>query len=393
MAEAPSIRHREFAGLNTQADASSLKNNELAVAVNVEVDDAKHLRGRAGLTRLGGTDVHSLFALGDALYYRTGTDLVRHDPVAGTAQVADTGLTGARTAYAGVLDRLFYSDGASARTLSDGEGARDWGVVPPATPAVAAVAGGLLPGAYLVAATYLAGAEESGAATPAQIQLTEGGLRVSVPASAQSGVTAKAIYVSQPGGERLYRVAVVANDGAAVDVGTLIAGVELDGLHKTPPPPCHLASVWNGRTVVGVSNFLLYSDPFRYERFDPLRQSIPLDSAITLFAALGPEAFVVGTERSIYRFTGDITAASMLKIADHGAIAGAATLADGAYVGDASQKLVAVFASPHGLCAVGAAGDVTNLTGKRYAPGPATSGSAVYIPDAGNHRVLFTLQP
>lgn len=389
----PDLVIDKFSGINNQAEPEDLEPGEFTAALNVDVDDKLSVRGRAGHTQIDANACHSLYAMTDALYLRDGTSLVRMDPVSRTKETVDTGLvSGAHTAYASVLDRLFYSDGSTARTLRDGEGPRAWGVIPPATPSIEAIAGALPAGKYLVTATYWIGNEESGAPTPAQIELTAGGIRVTVPASTQSGVTHKAVYLSKPSGEVLYLAAVVPNDGNGVDIGAAVAGRELDGLHKTPPPPGQLLETWNGRAIVGVGSFLLYSDPFRYERFDPIRQSIPFDSAVTMFAALGRAAFVVGTENGIYRFDGDIATSTMTRIAGHGAILGASTVIDGAMAGEgAQQELLALFVSPQGLCTVGSTGGVTNLTAKRYAPPQSTRGSAAYIPSTGNHRALFAL--
>lgn len=382
---------KEFSGINNQAAAEDLEPGEFTAASNVDVDDKLSVRGRVGHTKIDSDACHSLYGLTDALYYCAGPALMRMDPITRATQVADNGLTGT-VAYASVLDRLYYSDGHIARTLCDGEDARDWGVVPPLPPVVSQVAGSLPYGTYLVAATYLVNGEESGAATPQPIEVTAGGIQVTVPVSPQAAVTAAAVYISKAGGEILYRAVTTPNDGAPVVIGADISGVMLDGLHKTPPPPGQMVAVWNGRAIVGAGSFLLYSDPFRYERFDPMRQNIPLDSEVTIFAALDATAFVVGTEKAIYRFTGDVSASSLTKIAEHGAIKGVVAIVDAAFIKKGAQGLMAVFATPHGFCAVGPSGEVTNLTAERYAVARASAGSAVYVPDDGNHKVLFALE-
>lgn len=386
------LTFKDFSGINNQADTSRLEAGDLASAINMDVDDARQLRARAGHVLLTADNAHSLFGMGQVLYYRNDSTLKRFDIAASSAAVIDTGLTG-DTAYASLLDNLFYTDGQRARTFSMAQGAQDWGIVPPPRPQVQEAAGNLPPGDYLVSATYLGG-DESGAPTPVQISITAGGIAVTVPSSVQTGVTGKAIYLSTTGGEVLYRAAAVPNHGAAVVVGSPAAGAVLETLHKTPPPPGQLLALWNGKAIVGTGAFLLYSEPFRYTLFDPLRQNIAFESAVTMFAALGTAAFVVGTETAVYRFDGDISTAAMTKIAAHGAIRGAVAVVDAALMRDGVQGLMAVFASPAGICAVGASGDVMNMTAKRYAPAkPATSGSAVYVPERGNHRVLFTLEP
>lgn len=386
------VKLRGFTGINNQAAADALAKTDFAVATNVDVDDAKRIRRRAGSIQRLSADSHSMFPVGDALYYRTGAELRRADPVSWVDQLMDTGL-GGNTVYGAVGDRLFYSDGAVARTLKDGEGARSWGITPPLfAPAMAQAAGALPTGGYLCTMTYrTAEGLESGAPTPERLEL-EGGIAFTMPVSADPAVTEKVVYLSRAGGETLYRAFAVANATMSATYGGDGSdfGAELETLHKTPPPASQLIGAWNGRMAVGTANFLLYSDLFRYEQFDPIRQSVPFDNTVTLIAALTPKACIVGTSASIWRLDGgDFASAAVTQLADYGAIPGSGCTAD-MFADDGAVTRSVFFASPKGLCMANAT-ELVNLTGKRYRTA-ATQGSSLFRGADGNHQAIFSLR-
>lgn len=393
------VKFEAFAGINNQAAPERLTPSDLAAAINVDVDDAQRLVSRTGYALRHAGNVHSLQACAGMLYFRADGNLCRMDVESGVTSVADSGLSG-ETAYVALSDRLYYSDGSTARRLVDGEAARNWGITPPlALPALSEVHGALPPGRYLVTLAFLRDdMAQSGAPTPAAIDVTQGGIRMDgLPTSTEPGVTFKAIYISMAGGEALHLAMVIDNaqtsasyEGDGSDFGYL-----LDTLHKTPPPPSLVMAVWNGRVLLGASNFILYSDAYWPELFDPLRQSIPLDSAVTLFAPLTPDACVVATEGAIYRLEGgDINAVRIVQLADFGAIRGTLATADGATLSDSGTLgRVAVFASQRGICVVGGTGEVSCPGLKRYAlAGGFTAGASVVRERAGLKQAIFSLR-
>lgn len=370
----------QFTGVNNQLSPEDMGKADLAACTNFDVNDSGSLVGRPGLERVWTGDAHSLAGALGMLFFRSQDKLLRLD--GSVATEVDAGLAGP-TCYIEAAHRLYYSDGARCRVLADGQ-TKPWGMPPPVIDI-----GGAAPGNCLVTATYLRGHNEFGAATPASV-----GESVTVSVPDHPDATHKAIYLSHPGGSVLYRAAVVPASSGPITVNASMAtGPELETLHKTPPPGHAVSAAWNGRLLVGVGPFLLFSAPFRFELFDPLRQSIPFSHEVTMLASVSPDSLIVGTTHAIYRLSGaDIAGAAPLQIAEFGAVRGAHALVDASLVLEGGQGVGVVFATAGGFCFAGADGSVANLSGSRFRPGAYSSGSACFSRRPGNHSVTFTLR-
>lgn len=374
------IIFKQFTGVNNQASADDMAPADLAACVNFDVNDSGSLVGRPGLELAWTGEAHSLAGALGALYFRSQDKLMRLDGTVATE--VDAGLAGP-TCYVEAANRLFFSDDQQCRVLADGQ-VSPWGMPPPSFSL-----GGAPSGDCLITAIYMRGATEYGAATPRSV-----GDSVTITIPDHTGATHKAVYMSRPGGSTLYRAAVVpALSGPVQVTASMATGPELDTLHKTPPPAHSLSAAWNGCLLIAVGAFLLHSDPFRLELFDPLRQSIPFPREITMVAAASPGALIVGTTDAIYRLTGSsIAGASITQIAEFGAIRGAHALVDASLLRDGMQGVGVVFAAAGGICFASEDGGVANLSGTRFQPGEFSSGSACFSRRAGNHSVLFSLR-
>lgn len=370
----------QFTGVNNQLAPDDMGASDLAACTNLDVNDAGSLVGRLGLERVWAGEAHSLAGALGALFFRSEDKLMRLDGSA--AEALDAGL-GGPTCYVEAAHRLYYSDGTLCRVLADGQ-AQAWGLPPPAFDL-----GGAPAGDCLVTATYLRGRDEFGARTPASV-----GESFTVDVPDHPGATHKAVYLSRPGSSVLRRAAVVPAASGPITINADMAtGPALETLHKTPPPGHAVSAAWNGRVLVGAGAFLLYSDPFRFGLFDPMRQSMPFSHEVTALVAVSPSALIVGTTDAVYRLSGpDIAGASLVQIADFGAVRGAHALVDASLVLEGGQGVGVVFATAGGFCFAGPDGGVTNLSGSRFRPGEFSSGSACFSRRAGNHSVLFTLR-
>ena len=379
----------KFRGINNQDAASAMKPDDLAGCVNFVVDDGGQLFTRPGLDQAWAGVAHSIVEFDGQIYFRTGTSLMR---LGSTSVAVDSSLGTGSTCYAKAPGALLYSDGNSCRMLERGASA-SWGITPPAFSAVSTeLDASKHTHKALATVTYMRGRYESGASTPVEIGCTASGASatVTIPDSAQA--THKAIYMSMPGGETMRLAAVIPNGQTSATVTATASGPELQTLHKTPPPPHALSAVRNGRALVAVDNFILYSDPFKFDLFDPIRQSIPFQATVTMLAEVSPDALIVGTTAGVYRLAGaDMDAVSIIKLSDLGVPLGAYATVDASLFSQ-GQGLAVVFASAGGFCLVGQDGGVTNLTGDRYRPGPFMAGSSAFSRQPGNHSVVFSLR-
>jgi hypothetical protein len=367
-----------FRGLNNQRSAEQMPAEDLVGCTNLMVNDDGALVSRPGLTRKFTGAAHSLTSFNGQLFFRTGSELVMHGA---TNTAVDSLLGSGRTCYAKTPSALLYSDGVSCRMLESGE-AGPWGLPPPQFTVFGGVGGNVQ-----ITATYIRGRYESGAGTPVAVGTTA---TISIPPIA--GATHKAVYMSMPGGEVLRRVAMVPISHPDFVVQPSDDGMELQTMHKTPPPPHSVSAIRNGRALIGVGAFLLYSDPFRFDLFDPIRQSIPFDSDVTMLASVSADSLIVGTRTGVFRLSGpDLDSTSLTQLSDMGAVAGAYTIVDASLFGP-SHGVAVVFVSPGGLSAVTQDGSVTNLTGDRFRPGDFMSGSAGFLRQPGAHSVVFSLR-
>lgn len=364
-----------FRGINNQRSAEQMPVEDLAGCVNLMVNDDGALVARPGMTQVWSGQAHSIVEFDGTIYFRSGGSLLRAD----TGTVVDAGLGNGATCYTQAPGALLYSDGERCRMLEGGV-ATDWGLTPPSFSVVGS-------GDTQITATYIRGRYESGAATPGAV-----GPSTTITIPPIAGATHKAVYMSMPGGEVLRRVAVVPIDHPAFVVEPSDSGPELQTLHKTPPPPHRVSTVRNGRAVIGVGAFVLYSDAFRFDLFDPIRQSIPFPADVTMLASVSQDTLIVGTKSAVYRLSGaDMDSVSVVQIADFGAIEGAHTLVDASLFSQ-SLGLAVVFATTGGFCRVSQDGGVTNITGEKFRPGQFAEGSSCFFHQPGNHSVLFSLR-
>jgi len=392
------VKFSNFAGINSQSPVSALTPQEQVSAVNADVNDNGYFVLREGYTPLvSNVPASSLYAHGNLLYYVEDGILVSYDPAIGKKLPCDSPLN-KEVAYLSIADKLFYSDGLVARRATSPSSSAPWGIVPPrSAPTVTPAADGAE--RYLLSITFVRGdGEESGAPTPAAFKSAAGVVTVSdIPISDDPLVTSTAIYLTLPNGEALYRVTGL---DAGVTSATLALpmasyGRELDSLHRTPPPASLVVGAWNGRALVGVSNFILYSDLFRFERFMTSRSYVPFESAPTAIVPISPELLIVGTEDAIYKFEGaDIETAKQTKLADYGVFRGAWTYVDGSLMDkDGAVGRTAMLMSKTGICSITSEGVISNLTRKRYVmPQGVIAGAALAKYTEGSHQIIFSLR-
>lgn len=362
------IVYREFAGINNKQPAYRLADDELTVALNVDIDDSKQLSRRDGSASVYAGNCHSLFADGDICLFRAANALYRLFPNY-TAKLLHSSLSG-RTVYHAQPGRIYFSDGQFAG-WTDGEQAFKWGIEPPsAQPLAAALVDGRLPsGRYQYAVTFLrADGVESGTPLPRVLDAAQGIQFTQIPVSSDAQVTHKAIYLSRPNGETLYRALRVGNatTSATYTGNCSDYGVALETFNKIAAPGCTHISEFNGRLLLAVDRFLLYSAPYQHEYFKWM-WSYAFATPVTLIAPVSDGVFV-GDSEGVYFLSGnDIANAGFNHKAGYGALDQTACYADGADVLRGYSGRVAVFVTSEGVCVGADGGGFVNLTNARYA--------------------------
>lgn len=361
------IRYGKFAGINNKEPAYRLRDDELTVAINADIDNTGKLSRRDGANRIYTGDCHSLFADGDICLFRSGSGLYRLFPDY-SAKLLKTGLTG-RTVYHAMPGRIYFSDG-SFSGFTDGERVTKWGIdAPTRQPIAAALVDGRLPsGRYQYALTYLrADSSESGTLLPGVIEAAKGLYFTQIPVSGDTSVTRKVIYLSRPNGETLFHALVLPNAQTAASYtgNATDFGAHLETLaYIAAPGATHIAH-YNGRMLLAFDRFLLYSAPYRHESFRRAF-SYAFRSRVTLVAPVSDGVYV-GDESSITFLQGDdIASARAWQKTAYGALDQTPVYAEGKHVLQGYSAPVAVFATALGVCIGASGGAFVNLSDDRY---------------------------
>jgi hypothetical protein len=383
---------KQFKGIRNTVPAEELKPDDLSAGQNIDLDDEFTIHRRAGLT---------LFSTGaaDSLFQYQGTALLRRSSALqrlnsdGTVTSLRTGIARALKYY-GHQSKIYYSDGIVTGVIEDGVSG-PWGITPPdSLPGYDAIAGDLPLGRYMYALTYIRDGEESGAGVAAVAEDVSGALSfTNIPVSTEAGVTHKALYVTRQNGTTLYRAGTIPNAQTTFTYSSeQQLDVKLETQFMQPAPACSVIAAHNSRMLVGVDRFLLYSLPYRFDLFDPIRMQIPFDSAVRMIIPVQGGIFV-GTDTQIAYLSGeDVADASFDVKAGYGVVPGTLDYTDGKHINPELTDTVALFTSKQGICIAGDNGAFDNLTINRYHFDTPVTGAGKVIVENGKNRYLSILR-
>lgn len=288
------------AGINTVRAEDALKKAELRDAVNVDLTDDGSARLREGCVRVfSGTGVHSLFQrfFVDA----EGLKYLRRDY---TAELVTT-LTDVASwmSYEVVNDRLYFTNGTDAGSVHLAtHTVAPLGIPTPEPPTLGATAGGLTPGTYLVAVSYVdASGEESGLSPAVRRTFGEGeGLQVTE--LSQRAGCATHIYVSPPDGDRLYRVATMPYGVDAFVLLSPFKGLQAaETRFLEPLPPGSIVRYYRGRLYLAVGTRVVFSHPLRYGLHHPAEDYFLFSEEVTVLQPVDDGLFIVADRTYFYR--------------------------------------------------------------------------------------------
>lgn len=402
-AERP-VEFKEFLGLRNTTSPERFALGDLQAALNVDIDDAKRITRRAGLTeRLTGA-THSLWSDGVTCLAVQGSTLKRVRATGSSSYAFDTmrsSLTaGLRMDYWSVNDCVYYANGAETGVIQAGA-SRSWGLTPPSgQPGAQAIGGGLEAGRYRYALTYLRGdGQESGTGQSDAIDLTErAGIRfTSIPVSSDATVTRKAIYLTSTNGEQLYRAVVMENSETQADYRneSLDLKVPLRTQFGQPAPAGHMVSWFRGHALVAQGPVLWPSEPYRYELFMLDKHAFMFPADINLLAPVEDGIFVGADQTYFLSGAGpEQWARSKRTVAGYGAIpyTRAYEPAEGDDLGEGVAGRVAMWASPQGHCMGANGGAFRNLTSSRFSYPTAQRGAGIVRQTQGYNQYLAVLE-
>lgn len=397
------VTYESFAGLRNDVSPERFNTNDLATAINVNLDKSGEISRRPGFTKQVSASVHSLWASRDTCLYASGSTLYRLNPdLATSVGLTSLSSVGSRVSYQQVNDQIFYANGADFGVIDHGV-ARTWGIVPPVLPGVTVTVGQMPAGTYQFSLTYFrVDGQESGAPLAGVISAQNGaGLSFTLPVSTDPGVVSKALYVSPPNGDTMYLAALIPNSvtNFTYTNDTLELDLPLATQFLQGPPAGHLLGFYRGRMYVAVGDTIYPSQPYAYEQFD-LRENFQLDGRVTLMASMTDRergdtgehsGFFIGTDRSCGVIVGnDVTDFQYVPKTDYGAIMGAIDYVDGSLFGDnsAGARQLPMFLTTQGICIGLPEMDIRNLTRTKYGFAAGGQGAALFQP--GPNRFIAT---
>lgn len=321
----------DFKGLQ---DARNLDQVEFGAFFETENTDVTRERKpvrRPGRTRIYSGEVVDAWGDGDECLFLTGTGELRRLNSDETSTVLRTGLTeSGQLAAARVANTLYWSYGTKQGVIEDGLD-RFFGLdqLMPAGVVELPASERLAAGTYRYA---WAGVTSQGEEGPIGVRgtfelLERGGVELVPPIPTDVRIQSVRAYLTEVNGTQLYRLGEVVAPTNTTEQGQrhieatpLLRAVRprREGLERLPP--FFDARLYNGRLVAAFQNFVLFSERFDYEYFDPARMFVPFSSRVSIVAPVKGGVFV-GTDTDHFYLRGDdLLSAELDHKANYGAI-------------------------------------------------------------------------
>lgn len=406
---------KKWLGLRNTDSPERLKLGECVTALDVDVNNSGKLLSRRGTTKRSSTALHSLYSNHLVSIAVAGTNLVAIEPDWSLTTLKALTST-ARLSAETVGDVLYYSNGTDTGRLV-GRAPSCWGVKPPmGQPQATASTGGLPPGRYLYAFTFVRrDGHESGTGISGSIDLTDtGGISFSsMEVSSNSEVTDKILYLSSTNGEVLFVAGMMSNNTTSYTYGGNgnDLTIPLVTQFAQNPPAGHLVRNYNGIMYVVTDTGVFYSDPYSFELFRKGTNFQQFPGHVVMFEAANGGLYVGTVDAgggddaegrgAVWFLSGDRPdKLKSQQLFDYGVIEGTVVVTDAAYfetpiegqqAGEQARPIV-VWTTRHGTCVGRDDGNCQNLTETKYSFVSSQRGAAFIRQDRGYNTLITTLQ-
>jgi len=375
-------------GIDNRHADPSLPKDTLREAINLDIDTAGSLHVRSGYTRRLTTTsrARSLFSHAAALWFAQGAELRRWAPgdVASTLALAGVHATD-DIASIDVNGERYLSDGVLTARISASGSVGPWGTpLPPSGPALAAGAGRLPAGQYLVVLTQVsASGEESGTTTLASITVAENSAIVLSGIQHSAGMPYIKVYCTNPNGTALLAHGLASASESTYTISAPPVGRPCETLGMIPFPPCKVLAYLGGK-ILGANGPILYkSQALRYGLMLPRTDFLMFPADVTLIAPMDDGLYLGTTDKTYWLGGKGVGDGELLERLPVGAVRGTLyqeAIGRGAY-----------WMSPLGMVKGENSGGLKLLTETRYTPGSYAAGAATIIEQDGQRRVVQSL--
>lgn len=366
-------------GIDNRANWKDVPLNRVRDAVNVDALASGSMALRGGFDKVAdGTEIRGAVACGDYIVMADGTDLKAYNTRTSTLQTIAS-IAGAGRFAGDVLNgELFFCTENQTLRFKDGV-VRAWGVPTPVSqPVPEVVAGGLLPGTYQCAITYMdAAGEEGGTPMALTITVAEGkGLRFTITLPA--GAVKARLYISSVNGSELY----LQYEGTGTYTANVVRDdtARLDTMFARGPVCGDFIAKHNACLCIAQGSILWLTLPMRPHLRNVAHRFFQYPAPIDAIVSVETGLYVLADKT--YFITGVETAQPQQAVVfDFGGVYGSHTTTPD---GDA------IWMTQYGVAKGDGNGAVTLLSQARFVPELANRGGSGIVERNGNQMVVTT---
>lgn len=296
-----------IAGVDVLSNETSLVDGTVRTAINVDIDRAGHFNRRDGyIRRLALDGMHSLYYAA-----QRGWTVVAKDAELFKLDVNSYALSSLfalgspdKLNYVEYNGNLYFTNKTTLGWLpSNSSAVRAVGIPIPTVPTLSEALGGLLPGKYAVAITFVDDRGEEGGATEVQmIDLPNGGgIRLS-NLQIKNGWRINA-YITPADGDILRASASFPAIFPEYTVAEEAEGAVLDTQYLIPMPPGDFITWHAGRLYTAKNGAVRFSQALRPHVHNPATDIIPFSGHISFLAAV-VDGIYVGDSRGVWFLSG-----------------------------------------------------------------------------------------
>lgn len=387
------ITLKAIRGLRNDVGPERLELGDLVSGTNVDIDATGKLSRRKGRSQCFSGNCHSLWSGGTHSLVVRNNVLCRVNEDLTFESLGKT-ILGVKATYAHLNGHTYFSDGAITGVVTPSWSVRSWGI--PSVDATAPVVdvGALPDGVYQYAMTLVRlDGYESGAIRTKSITLPANSSLVWPSLPFHSDAVAVRIYFSRPNSETLYMAGEFSISTESASIGALPGQrPELKNLGLTAPSAGLVYGPENGRIYIAKDNFVSFTRPFRYELMEPSTDWWAFPDPVTEVCFVADGVYIGTTEATFFMAGRDPAQTDVRLVLPYGIIHNTTQKVAPELVGNGDfNGSPLVWMSTHGPILGLPSGQVINLTGQRYRIPAATSGAALFKPDAGRPQYIVNL--
>jgi hypothetical protein len=395
-------------GMDNVAMETALSPKAMRDIVNFDVSNTGILECRAGARRLTTKDkCHSLWSPRSKNFglFVDDLSLKKLTPIVGGALSTSTVLADLQTndplKYYEYAGDVYFTNGKDLGVVTS-SGAHRLGVAPALfPPTLDSVTGGLPPGKYACAFSYITSTGEESALSPAAFwDVADGGVLVNLPWEFPDRASAVRVYATLTNGDLLYMYQEVPIGTQSVRVQQLPDGKLTSTQFLSQMVGGSDVSVYNGRVYVSRGDVLWASDPFNFGLVDMGSGFVSFGAEI-LFHEPVVDGIYVGTAAGVFFLAGGGPKDFKQSLVTTAPVMNDSISLPGAFMAELNTEGrpdpnigadVAVWLGAHGFIIGYPSGAVKEVQSQHIALGEQGSGSLAAVAANGIRRVVSLVE-